>query len=143
MIQLQGFHLLWHFFPNRVYLSIYYDIYTMYHIPSSLAVTFGISIDLFYSRYLDVSLRWLCSQVYLCLHTHIHACFRISKDRRYLHFSLWLFVVLNVLILAHLGIHLVAFLLYICMYVCLCIAPIWCNAQTYIHIDVCTTPRYP
>jgi hypothetical protein len=48
--------------PPTVYLSRYfcYQYYNFRALPLSLATTHGISIDFFSSRYLDVSVPWVC-----------------------------------------------------------------------------------
>ena len=55
-LPIRGYHPLRPCFPDRFWLSL------MYHWPGpgSLATTTGVSVDVLSSRYLDVSVPWVC-----------------------------------------------------------------------------------
>jgi len=54
-LRLQGFHLLQQRIPHSFNLIIFYPLYVWWPIPLSLTTTYGVSVDFFSSRYLDVS----------------------------------------------------------------------------------------
>ena len=70
IFHIQGYHLLWHFFPE-VFVELI-GIMQTWTVPLSLATTKGISVDFFSSGYLDVSVhqvRFVC----LCIQRTIPA----------------------------------------------------------------------
>src|SRR5689334_19564870 len=52
----RGYHPLRPCFPDRFWLSLIHD----WPGPRSLATTSGVSVDVLSSRYLDVSVPWVC-----------------------------------------------------------------------------------
>ena len=55
-LPVRGYHPLRPCFPDRFRLSLIYD----WPGPRSLATTSGVSVDVLSSRYLDVSVPWVC-----------------------------------------------------------------------------------
>ena len=71
----QGYHFLWLNFPDHSTRTNQDDGH--WAIPRSLATTSGISVDFFSSRYLDVSVPWVCFAV-LCIQTEMLLTERVS-----------------------------------------------------------------